>query len=67
MKYTDPHRNVCTHLVECSKVISDFFADSNKINSHNQARQFELGLEKSLGDARSVLSLGYDSLGHQCS
>jgi hypothetical protein len=47
MKYTDPHGNVCTRLVERPKVISDFFADSNKIDSHNQARQFELGLEKS--------------------
>jgi len=47
MKYTDPHGNVYTRLVECPKVLSEFFADSNKIDAHNQARQFELGLEKS--------------------
>ena len=47
MKYTDPHGNVCTRLVERPAVLSEFFADSNKIDAHNQARQFELGLEKS--------------------
>jgi hypothetical protein len=46
MKYTDDHGNVCVRLVERPDIISNFFADSNTIDKHNQARQFDLALEK---------------------
>jgi hypothetical protein len=45
MKYTDDHGNFCVHLVERPDVISTFFGDSNTIDKHNQARQFDLALE----------------------
>ena len=46
MKYTDDHGNVCVRLVERPDIISNFFGDSNTIDKHNQARQFDLALEK---------------------
>ena len=46
MKYTDDHGNFCVRLVERPDVISTFFGDSNTIDKHNQARQFDLALEK---------------------
>ena len=46
MKFTDSHGNVHVRLVDRPSVISQFFQDSNVVDSHNQARQHELGLEK---------------------
>jgi hypothetical protein len=46
MKYTDDHGNVCVRLVERSDVVSTFFGNSNTIDKHNQAQQFDLALEK---------------------
>jgi hypothetical protein len=46
MKYTDDFGNFCSREVECLAVISHFLGDSNTIDSHNQARQANLALEK---------------------
>jgi hypothetical protein len=46
MKYTDDHGNVCVRLVESPDVIPTFFGDSNTIDKHNQARKFDVALEK---------------------
>jgi len=46
MKYTDPFGNLCSRNVDRPDFISNFFNDSNSIDSHNHVRQFELGLEK---------------------
>jgi hypothetical protein len=46
MKYTDRFGNICTRNAEFPAVISQFFSDSNTIDSHNQARQANLALEK---------------------
>ncbi|MGH7973928.1 MAG: hypothetical protein ACREBR_00280 [bacterium] len=46
MKYPDLHGNVCVRHVERPAVISNFFRDSNVIDTHNHARQSELALEK---------------------
>jgi len=46
IKFTDSHRNVYVRLVDRLSVISDFFKVSNCVDKHNQARQFELALEK---------------------
>jgi hypothetical protein len=46
MKYTDDFGNLCSREVERPAVISHFFGDSNTIDSHNQARQANLALEK---------------------
>jgi hypothetical protein len=44
--YTDGFGNVMTRLVERPDVISKFSNDSNTIDSHNQSRQHDLGMEK---------------------
>jgi hypothetical protein len=46
MKYTDAFGNMCTHYVDRPQVISNFFAASNTIDTHNQLRQDCLKLEK---------------------
>jgi hypothetical protein len=46
MQYTEGWFGNMTHLVEHPDVISKFFNDSNTIDSHNQSRQNELGMEK---------------------
>jgi hypothetical protein len=46
MKYTDGYGNVCSRLVERPEIISNFFAHSNAIDTHNQLRQANLALEK---------------------
>jgi hypothetical protein len=46
MKYTDSYGNICTHFVDRPEVISNFFASSNIIDTHNQLRQDLLQLEK---------------------
>jgi hypothetical protein len=46
MQYTDGFGNVMMRLVECPDFISKFFNDSNTIDSHNQSRQHDLGMEK---------------------
>jgi hypothetical protein len=46
MRYTDGFGNVMMHLVEHPDAISKFFNDSNTIDSHNQSRQHDLGMEK---------------------
>jgi hypothetical protein len=37
---------VCVRKVERPAIVSQFFDDSNCIDSHNRVRQFELALEK---------------------
>jgi hypothetical protein len=46
MKYTDIYGNICTRYVDHPQVISNFFAGSNVIDTHNQLRQDSLKLEK---------------------
>ena len=46
MKFTDSHGNVHVRLVDRPSVISQFFESSNCVDKHNQARQYELALEK---------------------
>jgi hypothetical protein len=46
MKYTDSFGNICTRYVDRPQVISNFFAGSNVIDTHNQLRQDSLRLEK---------------------
>jgi len=46
MKFSDSHGNVHVRLVDRPSVISEFFERSNAVDKHNQARQYELGLEK---------------------
>ena len=46
MKYTDGYGNICTRMVDRPEVISNFFATSNVIDTHNQLRQDLLQLEK---------------------
>ena len=46
MKFTDNFANIHVRDVDRPDVISRFFKDSNCVDKHNQARQFELGLEK---------------------
>ena len=44
--FPDSVGNVCHRSVPRPSIISDYFEISNCIDSHNQARQFELGLER---------------------
>jgi hypothetical protein len=46
MKFCDSYNNVCVHKVDRPAIVSQFFDDSNCIDSHNHVRQFELALEK---------------------
>jgi hypothetical protein len=46
MKYTDNYGNICTRYVDQPEVVSNFFASSNVIDTHNQLRQHLLQLEK---------------------
>ncbi len=46
MKYPTEHDNVGVRFVSRPDVISKYFQQSNIIDKHNQARQFELHLEK---------------------
>ena len=46
MKFTDSHGNVNVRKVDRPAVISEFFENSNCVDKHNQARQYELALEK---------------------
>ena len=45
-KFPDKYGNVCTREVARPDVISNYFKYSNVVDLHNQARQFELALEK---------------------
>ena len=45
-KWKDRRGNTHTKYVPRPDVISRYFADSNKVDTHNQARQFDLHLEK---------------------
>ena len=46
MKFADSHGNVHIRYVDRPEVISMFFTQSNCVDKHNQARQYELALEK---------------------
>ena len=46
MKFTDNFANIHVRDVDRPDIISHFFKDSNCVDKHNQARQFELELEK---------------------
>ena len=45
-RYPDKYGNLRTRAVPRPKIISDYFQESNNIDSHNQLRQAELKLEK---------------------
>ncbi len=46
MKYTDPFGNIFTRYVNWPQVIPNFFASSNRIDTHDQLCQDCLRLEK---------------------
>jgi len=46
MKFTDEFGNVCVRFVDRPEIVSEFFMDSNIIDSFNHMRQFELAMEK---------------------
>jgi hypothetical protein len=46
MKYTNSFGNICSRYVDCLQVVSNFFAASNVIDTHNQLHQDNLKLEK---------------------
>ena len=46
MKFTDMYGNIHVGDIDCPDVISRFFKESNCVDKHNQARLFELALEK---------------------
>ena len=46
MKFTDAFGNIHVRDVDRPDVISRFFQESNCVDRHNQARQFELAIEK---------------------
>jgi hypothetical protein len=47
MKFPTENHNVGIRYVDRPDVLSKYFQDSNCVDRHNQARQFELHLEKS--------------------
>lgn len=48
-RWKDKHMNTVSKLVPRPKVVSTYFKDCNKIDSHNQSRQSDLALEKAWG------------------
>jgi hypothetical protein len=46
MKCTDSYCYNCSSEAEHPAVISDFYADSNPIDRHNQSQQYDLAIEK---------------------
>ena len=48
-RFPDKFGNVCVRHVMRPHVISMYFKHSNVVDVHNQARQFELALEKKMG------------------
>ena len=46
MKFADGDGNVHVRQVDRPDVISRFFKDSNKVDKHNQSRQYDLALGK---------------------
>ncbi len=46
MKHTDLFSNICTWYVDHLHVVSNFFAGSNVVDTHNQLHQDSLKLEK---------------------
>jgi|LakMenEpi03Aug12_release.lakeMendotaPanAssembly.Ray.scaffolds.fasta_scaffold205777_1 hypothetical protein len=63
MKYTDGYGNVCTRYVDRPAVLSEFFAKSNIIDTHNQLRQSFLKLEKKWMTQKSYFRLATTYLG----
>ena len=45
-RYPDKYGNVCCRHVSRPEIISNYFKYSNVVDLHNQARQFDLALEK---------------------
>ena len=45
-KFPDSFGNICIHQVAWPAVISRYFHFSNQVDVHNQARQYDLALEK---------------------
>ena len=45
-RFPDKYGNICICYVLCPDCMSNYFKYSNKINLHNQEKQFELVLEK---------------------
>lgn len=45
-KWKDAHGNTVSRFIPRPAMVADYFRDSNKIDAHNQVRQFELRLEK---------------------
>ena len=45
-RFNDAFKNVAQRKVPRPAVVSNYFSNSNAVDAHNQARQFELGLER---------------------
>ena len=45
-RFPDKYGNVCIRLVRRPEILLNYFKYSNCVDMHNQARQFDLGLEK---------------------
>ena len=45
-RFPDKYGNLCVRHVARPQVISNYFKYSNKVDIHNQVRQFDIGLEK---------------------
>ncbi|KAL7458010.1 hypothetical protein ACHAWC_009713 [Mediolabrus comicus] len=45
-RFPDKHGNMCEREVDRPELISDYFDDSDVVDSHNKSRQFDLALEK---------------------
>ena len=52
--YPDKYGNVCCRHVSRPEIVSNYFKFSNVVDLHNQARQFDLALEKKVGNTRSL-------------
>ena len=46
IKFTDEFGNICVRFVDRPEILSEFFQDSNVIDSFNHVRKFELAMEK---------------------
>ena len=45
-KAGDPYGNLCIQYVASPQVIANYFKYFNRVDVHNQVRQFDIGLEK---------------------
>ena len=64
-RFPEKFGNVCARHVLRPHVISMYFKHSNVVDVHNQARQFELALEK-MGYSRGLFQIVHNSYWNAC-